>query len=349
MEEYGGVYRIPCTVNGAKMKFIFDTGASNVCISMTMAEYLLDNGFIDENDILGTGSAKVADGRIVDHVSINLRDITIQNLHLYDVKALVVDGQNAPLLMGQSAIQKMGPIEISGNVLTIKNGDYNQHDIDKMFDEVNELWDNEEYSKARIIYQQLYQMSQLSDYGIYMYAKTCSLDNDDQKAFELLKEIKDYSYFEENNINIYRTIALISIRLKKYKVADENIELSINRMKYDQDEIFKTLRWAGEDYFFEKQYLKAGDLFARAINFYAKCKNVDFDYIMRDCNNELKKGEKSYRNNDIDYCMYFIVECVYGEARISFEYYLERLDRLAKAHNAEARKMLNRIHYYDYR
>lgn len=251
--------------------------------------------------------------------------------------------------MGQSAIQKMGPIEISGNVLTIKNGDYNQHDIDKMFDEVNELWDNEEYSKARIIYQQLYQMSQLSDYGIYMYAKTCSLDNDDQKAFELLKEIKDYSYFEENNINIYRTIALISIRLKKYKVADENIELSINRMKYDQDEIFKTLRWAGEDFFFEKQYLKAGDLFARAINFYAKCKNVDFDYIMRDCNNELKKGEKSYRNNDIDYCMYFIVECVYGEARISFEYYLERLDRLAKAHNAEARKMLNRIHYYDYR
>lgn len=25
MEEYGGVYRIPCKVNGAKMKLIFDT------------------------------------------------------------------------------------------------------------------------------------------------------------------------------------------------------------------------------------------------------------------------------------------------------------------------------------
>lgn len=112
MEEYGGVYRIPCTVNGAKMKFIFDTGASNVCISMTMAEYLLDNGFIDENDILGTGSAKVADGRIVDHVSINLRDITIQNLHLYDVKALVVDGQNAPLLWGRVLFKKWGLLKL---------------------------------------------------------------------------------------------------------------------------------------------------------------------------------------------------------------------------------------------
>lgn len=104
MENYGGVYRIPCFVNGAKMKFIFDTGASNVCLSMTMAEYLYDNGYIEAKDIKGTGSSSVADGRIVDHIVLILKDVQIGDLHLYNVEAVVVDGQNAPLLMGQSAL-----------------------------------------------------------------------------------------------------------------------------------------------------------------------------------------------------------------------------------------------------
>jgi len=31
MDREGGIYKIQCTVNGARMKMIFDTGASNVC------------------------------------------------------------------------------------------------------------------------------------------------------------------------------------------------------------------------------------------------------------------------------------------------------------------------------
>ena len=104
MEEYGGVYRIPCTVNGAKMKFIFDTGAASVCLSMQMAEYLLDNEFISIDDLEGTGSSSVADGRIVDHVIVNLKDIEISGLHLYNVKAVIISGQNSSLLLGQSAV-----------------------------------------------------------------------------------------------------------------------------------------------------------------------------------------------------------------------------------------------------
>lgn len=53
MEEEGGVYRIPCSVNGAKMRMIFDTGASNVSLSMSIAEYLLDNDYIKKEDIIG--------------------------------------------------------------------------------------------------------------------------------------------------------------------------------------------------------------------------------------------------------------------------------------------------------
>jgi len=42
MESTNGVYRIACSVNGAKMKMIFDTGASNVSLSETMANFLYD-------------------------------------------------------------------------------------------------------------------------------------------------------------------------------------------------------------------------------------------------------------------------------------------------------------------
>lgn len=45
-KQENGLYLIPCKVNGVPMKFIFDTGASNVCISMAEAVFLLKNGYI---------------------------------------------------------------------------------------------------------------------------------------------------------------------------------------------------------------------------------------------------------------------------------------------------------------
>ena len=65
MEKDGGVYKVPCVVNGLRMKFIFDTGAANVCISESMATYMLENDYLNKSDILGTGQSSVADGRIV--------------------------------------------------------------------------------------------------------------------------------------------------------------------------------------------------------------------------------------------------------------------------------------------
>jgi len=41
MEKVNGVYTIPCKVNGIDMRFILDTGASNVTISLTEAKFLI--------------------------------------------------------------------------------------------------------------------------------------------------------------------------------------------------------------------------------------------------------------------------------------------------------------------
>ena len=54
MKREGGVSIIPCKVNGLNLNFIFDTGASNVSISLTEASFMLKNGYLEEGDIIGT-------------------------------------------------------------------------------------------------------------------------------------------------------------------------------------------------------------------------------------------------------------------------------------------------------
>lgn len=122
MEYDGGVYKVPCTVNGANMKMIFDTGASTVCISRATAIFLYQNGYITNNDFKGSGYSSTASGDIVDHMKINLRDIEIGGMHLRNVEGVVMESLTAPLLLGQSAIQKLGSVTIRGNQLVINNG-----------------------------------------------------------------------------------------------------------------------------------------------------------------------------------------------------------------------------------
>ena len=45
MKKEGGVSIIPCKVNGLNLNFIFDTGASDVSISLTEANFMLKNGY----------------------------------------------------------------------------------------------------------------------------------------------------------------------------------------------------------------------------------------------------------------------------------------------------------------
>ena len=46
LEKVNGIYKIPCKVNGILMNFIFDTGASDVSISLTEAMFLMKQGLL---------------------------------------------------------------------------------------------------------------------------------------------------------------------------------------------------------------------------------------------------------------------------------------------------------------
>jgi uncharacterized protein (TIGR02145 family) len=123
MKKVGGVSIIPCKVNGLSLSFIFDTGASDVTISLTEAQFMFKNGYLTKEDIIGTSKYTDANGDISEGVNINLREIEIQGLKLYNIKAAIVNNLDAPLLLGQSAISKLGKIELDlqNNILTIQN------------------------------------------------------------------------------------------------------------------------------------------------------------------------------------------------------------------------------------
>lgn len=117
-KEYG-IYTIPCEVNGLKLKFIFDTGASNVTISLTEAIFMIKNGYLSKSDIYGSSYAQLANGQITENTQILLREIKIKDLKLQNVKASIVHELEAPLLLGQTAISKLGTYQVDSNILTI--------------------------------------------------------------------------------------------------------------------------------------------------------------------------------------------------------------------------------------
>jgi len=125
MQKKGNLYTIPCIVNGLKLHFVFDTGASNVCISLAEATFMLKNGYLRAEDIVGKGKSKVADGSLVENTQIILREIEIGGMKLYNVNAVIVNNIDAPLLLGQSAIQKLGVVQLQGDELVILSGKSN--------------------------------------------------------------------------------------------------------------------------------------------------------------------------------------------------------------------------------
>ena len=73
MEQQGGIYYLHGKVNGLPLKFIFDTGASNVSLSLAEALFMLKNGYLDQNDIKGVSYAQIANGDIVENTEVLLQ------------------------------------------------------------------------------------------------------------------------------------------------------------------------------------------------------------------------------------------------------------------------------------
>lgn len=347
MERDGGVYKIPCLVNGAKMKLVFDTGASHVCLSKGMASYLLENDYLSVNDFIGTSKSLVADGRVVDNLDLNIRDLEISGLHLRNVEAIVSESQSAPLLLGLSAISKLGKIEIEGNRLRILSGSSGIDAEDKK----QELCENGskcyyvsdysgtiEYLEEAQMYGDLNQHYLGMLFESYVYGKKAS------KALSLFNKINPDSQISEN-VNIYGVIADMYSDLERYPAAISyykkalTVDIPSNNEKY-KSSISYTM---GLLYDILGQYSYSMQCYNDALTYICSFHGIAPQVLYDECFGKSKDWRKQYRNSNTDAIVYRLIVSMNENGKLSgssFSLYIcvlaENGNQLAIKHCANA-------------
>ena len=119
-EKENGVCKVQCKINGLPLHFVFDTGASDVTLSMVEATFMMKNGYLTGKDVVGSQRYMDANGDVSVGTIINIRDVDFGGHSLKNVRASVVRNQKAPLLLGQSVLGRLGKIEIDNSRKVLK-------------------------------------------------------------------------------------------------------------------------------------------------------------------------------------------------------------------------------------
>jgi len=302
-----GVYTLPCEVNGLKLKFILDTGASNVSISLSEVVFMLKNGYLESKDIIKSTSSMVADGSIIENTQIILRNIKIGDLNLTNVRAVVVHNASAPLLLGQSAIRQLGTIQLEGNELVIlntKSNSLNSINARELVEDANSYLEDERYDLAADCFRKAYAADpSVFDTQLFMQM-AFSLTHTGEKKEALLYYDKSAKMCHQNRqsfvkrkgakawidliCEIYKRKAII-FRLEDQfidAIASYRDALAIyNEYKVSagKDDIYKKL---AEVYSSSKQYKIAIDMYAAATQ-----TRISSKYKNQEAARRLKEGK----------------------------------------------------------
>lgn len=100
--DASGLIRMEGRVNGLPLRFVLDTGASDISISSVEAAFMLKNGYLEERDLGGVQHYRTVSGEIIDGTIINLRNVELGGVTFHDLRAAIIRNQEVPLLLGQS-------------------------------------------------------------------------------------------------------------------------------------------------------------------------------------------------------------------------------------------------------
>lgn len=268
MDKRGNVFYIPGKVNGLDLEFIFDTGASNVCLSMTEALFMLKNGKLDMHDVKGTSYSSIADGSIVENTNVILREVEVGGIKLTNVEAVVVQNLDAPLLFGQSAIQKLDPIQLDGNTLVISNG--------------KNLPSNE---NAFSLYQKSYQESEAGNYDNAIKLSEQALSQcSDKELRAMLYDNIAYAYYHSNRKE--EAIASLNAALGEDMMCEQPA-YNLGVYYFEMGEVAKALR--ALNIFIERHKGTQNiDILAAAYAYKGDCHSK---------NGEIKDAENAYKKS----------------------------------------------------
>lgn len=113
LTRHGGVYSLKATLNESiTVDAVLDSGAADVSINSEVYAALKNSGTIKSSDRLHTGIYVLADGRKVASERFFLRSIKIGDRTIPLVKCSVSKSAAGSILIGQSALEKLGKYSI---------------------------------------------------------------------------------------------------------------------------------------------------------------------------------------------------------------------------------------------
>jgi aspartyl protease family protein len=108
-----GHFYVHGEVNGQVARFLVDTGASMVALTVEDAERLGVNFSPSDFEVVGTGASGPVRGQRV-----MLEKVIVEGREVHDVEGAVLEGLGISLL-GQSFLSRLGSIEMSGDRMVI--------------------------------------------------------------------------------------------------------------------------------------------------------------------------------------------------------------------------------------
>ncbi len=121
MIKADGVFQIPVVINDVlKISFIFDSGSSDISISPDVALTLIKTGTLKETDFIGSQTYKFADGSTAISQTFIIRQLSIGNKILKNIRASISSTIDSPMLLGQSVLERFGTFTIDNINHTIK-------------------------------------------------------------------------------------------------------------------------------------------------------------------------------------------------------------------------------------
>jgi len=121
--DEGGVYVLPVEIgNTLSLKFVLDSGASDVTLPKDVVQTLMRLGAIQRGDFIGTQTYTLADGSRRRSSRFILHELKVGNSVVRDVTASVAPADGA-LLLGQSFLSKLPRWSIDNNRHTLILGE----------------------------------------------------------------------------------------------------------------------------------------------------------------------------------------------------------------------------------
>ena len=115
MAKEGGTYVVPVLINNViTLKFVVDSGASDVSIPADVVSTLLRAGTIEEADFLGSQTYTLADGSKVPSQMFRIRSLKVGDRVLENVTGGIASAKGS-LLLGQSFLGRFKSWSIDNN------------------------------------------------------------------------------------------------------------------------------------------------------------------------------------------------------------------------------------------